>query len=121
MSNEEERNGISQIMYTVPPSVDSKTWADIQSKWIDVRLREIETEKEKTEVFAELAKEAMNTLKDYYLKKIPKISLPAYILVGIVVGAVTFMTWLNKVSGETFAFLMGTVVGYIITLLSKRT
>ena len=117
---EERRERAPYVVYTVPPSVDAKTWADIQSKWVEVRLKEIEAEREKTKTFVELAREGMNSLKDYYLRKIPRATLPAYILVGIVVVGATVLTWLGKVGGETFAFLMGTVVGYIISLLSKH-
>ncbi len=47
----------------------------IQSKWIDVRLREIEFERERTKALVELAREGMNSLKEYYLKKIPRTTL----------------------------------------------
>mgnify|MGYP000453931800 CR=1 FL=1 len=46
--------------------------------------------------------------------------MPAYVLIGAVVIGAIILTWLGKVSGETFAFLMGTVVGYIISLLAKH-
>ena len=118
--SEERKERIPYVIYTVPPNVDSKTWAEIQSKWIDARLKEIEAEREKTKAFIELAREGMNSLKDYYLRKIPRATLPAYILVAAVVIGATILTWLGKVGGETFAFLMGTVVGYIISLLAKH-
>jgi len=119
--SEEQRERIPYVVYTIPPNIDPKTWADIQSKWVDVRLKEIEAEREKTKTFVELAREGMNTLKDYYLRKIPRATIPAYILVGTVVVGAIVLTWLGRVGGETFAFLMGTVVGYIISLLSKHT
>ena len=118
---EEQRERMPYIIYTAPPSVDAKTWAEIQSKWVEVRLKEVEAEREKMNAFVELAREGMNSLKDYYLKKIPRATLPAYILVGTVVIGATILTWPGKVEGETFAFLMGTVVGYIISLLAKHT
>ncbi|PNV81739.1 MAG: hypothetical protein C0179_01165 [Fervidicoccus sp.] len=116
----EQKEETPHIVYEVPPSVDPETWANIQSKSIDVRLREIEFEREKTNAYVELAREGMNILEEYYLKKIPRITLPAYILVGAVVVGATMLTWLGRVSGETFAFLMGTIVGYIISILSKH-
>lgn len=121
LSIEKHRERVPYIIQTVPPSVDSKTWAEIQSRWIEVRLKEVEVEKENTKAFIELTREIMDNLKDYYLKKIPNITWPAYILVGVVVLGATILTGLGKVEGETFSFLMGTIVGYIISLLSKRT
>jgi len=118
---EEQRERIPYVIHAVPPNVDSKTWADIQFKWVDVRLKEIEAEREKVKAYVELAREGMNTLKDYYLRKIPRATIPAYILVGAVVIGAIVLTWLGRVGGETFAFLMGTIVGYIISLLSKHT
>ncbi len=118
--SEEQREKTPHIIYTVPPNLDSETWAQIQSKWIDVELKKIESEREKTKALTELAREGMNTLKDYYLRRIPRTIIPAYILIGIVVVGATVLTWLDKVGGEAFTFLMGTVVGYIISLLSKH-
>lgn len=124
--SEERGEKAPSIVYTVPPNLDSKTWADIQSKWVDVRLKEIEAEKEKNEIekeknraLIELIREVANSLKDYYLKKIPRATIPAYVLIAIIVIGAIALTWLGRVSGETFSFLMGTIVGYIISLLSK--
>ena len=120
MTSEERREGTPYVVYAVPPDIDAKTWADIQLKWVEVRLKEVEVEREKINALTELAREGMNSLKDYYLKKLPRATLPAYALVGAVVIGATILTWLGKVGGETFAFLMGTIVGYIISLLSKH-
>ena len=115
--SEEQRERIPYVIYTVPHNVDSKTWADIQSKWVDVKLREIEAEREKARAPVELAREGTNSLKDYYLRKIPRATMPAYILIGAIVVGATILTWLGRVGGETFAFLMGTVVGYIFPVV----
>lgn len=120
MSFGEHREKAPYIIYTVPPSLDAKTWSEIQLKWAEVRLKEVEAEREKTRALIELAREGINSLKDYYLKKIPRATLPAHILISTVVIGTIILTWLGKVEGETFAFLMGTVVGYIISLLSKH-
>jgi len=108
------------IIYAVPPNIDPKIWADIEYRRLEVRLKEIEVEREKTRDYVELAREGMNTFKDYYLKKIPRATMPAYILIAVVVVGAIVLTWLGKISGETFAFLMGTIVGYMISLLSKQ-
>jgi len=107
------------IIYAIPPNIDPKIWADIQYKWIEVRLKEIEVERERAKGYIELAREGVNSLKDYYLRKIPRTTIPAYLIVAVIVFGAIALTWLGKVSGETFAFLMGTIVGYIISLLSR--
>jgi len=120
MVGEERREEIPYFIYTVPPNVDPKTWADVQLKWVDAKLKEIEADKEKAKAFIELAREAMTHAKEYYLRKIPRATLPAYMLIGVVVVGAIILTLLDRVSGETFAFLMGTIVGYVISLLSKH-
>jgi len=114
LSSEKHKEGISYVPYNIIPlNIDSETWAEIQRKWIDV-------DREKIKALVDVAKEIVNGLKDYYLKKVHKVTLPSYILIAIVVIVATILTGLGKVSGETFAFLMGTIVGYIISLLSKH-
>ena len=80
----------------------------------------MEAEREKTKAFMDLAREGMNNLKDYPLRKVPRVTLPAYVLIGIVVIAAILSAWLGRVSGKTFTFLMGTFAGYIILLLSTH-
>ena len=58
----ERRERAPYVVYTVPPSVDAKTCADIQSKWVEVRLKEIEAGREKAKAFVELAREGMSSL-----------------------------------------------------------
>jgi hypothetical protein len=76
-----------------------------------------ETEKYKYDKISDAMYNFVNTVKDYYLKGKIIHSISSFILVGIIFGTVAFLTWLGKISGETFAFVSGTIVGYIITLL----
>ncbi|MEM4971025.1 MAG: hypothetical protein QXE01_07230 [Sulfolobales archaeon] len=39
----ERRRRVPYVIYTATPNADSKTWANIQSKGVDIRLRKIET------------------------------------------------------------------------------
>jgi xanthine/uracil permease len=41
-----------------------------------------------------------------------------HFIAGLVVLSSTILTWYGKLGGETYAFLMGTIIGYIISLLS---
>lgn len=120
IASEESKSDIPPRSLTPPPNIDPKTWAEIQRKWIDIKAKELEIQKENVKAFIELLKEGVNSLKDYYLKKIPRTTLPTYILISIVIVGAIILTLLGRISGETFAFLMGTIVGYIISLLSKH-
>lgn len=113
MSSEEHRFYYPRdLLSTVPPSVDPKTWAEVVS-------RVLEVEREKVKAIENAVNVAVGSLKEYFLEKATRISVPAYALVGAVVIASALLTWHGKLGGETFAFLMGTVVGYIISVLSK--
>jgi hypothetical protein len=41
----------------------------------------------------------------------------AVVVVGIIVGVSTFLTWLGKMDGSTFGFLLGLVIGYALTFI----
>ena len=41
------------------------------------------------------------------------------LLVGGTMGIVTYMTLINKISGEALIFLAGTILGYIFAFLQK--
>jgi len=58
--------------------------------------------------------ESRSSLKGYFLEKLSKISAPLHILVGVAVIASVVLTWYGKLGGEASAFLIGTVVGYLI-------
>jgi len=65
--------------------------------------------------FMELSK----TYKEYIIGKATRITIPLYILLGIVFVTMAVLTFLGKVGGESMVFLAGAVVGYIISLLSE--
>jgi uncharacterized membrane protein len=41
----------------------------------------------------------------------------AVVVVGIIVGVSTMLTWLGKMDGSTFGFLLGLVIGYALTFI----
>ena len=41
----------------------------------------------------------------------------AVVVVGIIVGVSTFLTWQGKMDGSTFGFLLGLVIGYTLTFI----
>jgi hypothetical protein len=65
--------------------------------------------------FMELSK----TYKEYVIGKATRITIPLYILLGVVFVTMAVLTFFGKVGGESMVFLAGAVVGYIISLLSE--
>ncbi|MGD0330086.1 MAG: hypothetical protein ABSB40_06515 [Nitrososphaeria archaeon] len=119
MSNQENK-GVQPI-YTVPPAVTDKTWGEVQLKALDVQLKTLENQKYQIDKLGEFADKGLNALKSYFGLKNMIMSALSYVLIaGIVIGAY-LLTQSGKLSGETFAFLMGSVVGYIISILSERS
>ncbi len=41
----------------------------------------------------------------------------AVVVVGIIVGVSTLLTWIGKMDGATFGFLLGLVIGYALTFI----
>jgi F0F1-type ATP synthase assembly protein I len=101
-----------QVIYAVPPSVDAETWAEVEKK-------RIESENEKTTKIIELAREIADKFEKYQSAKISRVVLLSYLVIGGIIIGSTILTWIGKVGGETYAFLMGTVIGYIISILSE--
>lgn len=46
-----------------------------------------------------------------------RMALVAILLVGLVVATAAYMTYLGKLDGSTFGFLLGLVVGYVLTFI----
>lgn len=94
---------------TVPAKMgieERKIWADV--------------EKFKANKLAEAFVKIAGEYKEYMLSATWRTTLPAYILMMIIFLSVTWLTRIGIVAGETFAFTAGTVIGYIISLLTQR-
>jgi len=48
-----------------------------------------------------------------------RMSLFAVIIVFVIVGAATWVTILGKIDGSTYTFLLGLIVGYILTFIKS--
>lgn len=46
-----------------------------------------------------------------------RMSLMAVIMVSIIVICASVLTYLNKIDGSTFTFLLGLIVGYVLTYI----
>jgi len=110
-----EKSTMPQIIHTIPPSVDAKTWAEVQKRWAEVE----EKKTEQTAKIIELTKDLAGRLERYYSAKTSKFVWPSIALIAAVIGTSTALAWIGRVSGETYAFLMGTVIGYLISILTR--
>lgn len=74
------------------------------------------------QAFSELCqvlKDLADTYKEYILKKTLRLTAPLYVLITVIFIGGVYLTITDKISGEAMALLIGTIVGYIITLISQ--
>ena len=109
------------------PKKDEKYTEEEIKLWIELEKVKQETAKFSGEKiyqgFSELCtvfKELAETYKEYVLKKTLRVTVPLYLLMAALLVAGTILTLLGKISGEAMALLIGTIVGYIITLISEH-
>lgn len=74
----------------------------------------------KFEKLHSLGLQIVEAYKEYHLKKSSRIIISAYIIVGIIAVAATFLALAGKLESEAYSFLAGTIVGYVISILSKQ-
>ena len=89
--------------------------------WVDIEKQRIDVEKQKLKSLNDIVTFGVNKLEEYYLKKMPKLVWPVYGIMGLVILASGYLTYQGRISGDTFAFLMGTIAGYLISVISKHT
>ncbi len=92
-----------------------------EQKWLEVEKYKADIEKYKTEKYIEIISEAIGSYKEYAAKGKRNITIGVFVLVAIIFLAMAFLTGVGKVGGETFAFVTGTIVGYIISILKQST
>jgi len=86
----------------------------------EVELERLKVERYKVDRFYEVASKVIDAFKEYYLKTARIILLSAWIIICIIFIVTACLTYLGKVGGETFSFIAGTIVGYIISLLGAK-
>ena len=92
----------------------------IEKERIEIEKLRIETEEQKINYMYELGKQAIEAFRNYYLQKTTRLVISSYTIVGITVVIAGILTYMGKISGETFSFLAGSIVGYIISVLAKH-
>ncbi|AMM53499.1 hypothetical protein [Pyrococcus kukulkanii] len=105
------------IVYNIPQNLDPKTWAEVQKMWADVERERIKSDKEKWENIGKLL---ADTFYRYNVDKVVKVTTPVYWMMVFIVIVSAVLTAINKVSGDAFTFLMGTIAGYLISIVSKH-
>ncbi len=48
-----------------------------------------------------------------------KMAIFAFLTVGLIVGSAAWLTYIGKIDGSTFTFLLGLIVGYALTFLQN--
>jgi len=84
---------------------------EIAKKEIDIEATKIwsETTKYQTERIVEAFNMLVNAFKDYYLRGHRLITLSAFTLIGVIFCVMAALTFIGRISGETFAFVTGTI------------
>lgn len=102
------------------PSEQRERYTEEQIKlWIELEKVRQKTTKYVGDRLYEGFMELVKTYKEYVVSKATRITIPLYILLGVIFITMAFLTAYGKVSGEAMVFLSGAVVGYIISLLSE--
>lgn len=89
--------------------------------WSEVEKYKADSECEKAKVYAEAfhgtVNTIANTIKEYQLRTRTRLTLITLGFVSAIFGVMAYLTIIGKISGETLAFVGGTITGYIISLL----
>ena len=48
-----------------------------------------------------------------------RIAIPSFIILGLIVVLLSWLTYLKIISGDALVFLMGTIAGYVYAYLTK--
>ena len=88
-------------------------------KWAEIERYRADIEKQKVETYAAVAEKIIDSYKEYSWKGRRSLTLMTGALITAIFVAMAVLTYCGKVGGETFAFVTGTIIGYIISLLKQ--
>jgi hypothetical protein len=88
-----------------------------EQKWLEIEKAKLENEKFNTERYIEFGNGVISAYKEYVSSGRRTITIASFIFIGLIFVSMAFLTFYGKLNGETFAFVTGTIVGYIINLL----
>ena len=52
-------------------------------------------------------------------KLVFRMSFMAVLLVCVIIGSASWLTYIGKIDGSTFTFLLGLIVGYVLTFIKE--
>jgi hypothetical protein len=97
---------------------------DVETEEDEYELEKVkiwsETEKYRTEKIVGVINNVVSSIKEYYATAHKHIIIATFILIGVIFSTVAMLTFFGIVKGETFAFLAGTIIGYIISLVAGK-
>jgi len=92
-----------------------------EQKWLEAEKYKTDIEKLKTEKYSELGFKAIDAIKEYVISGRRNITAAVFIFIGLIFFTMAVLTFFGKINGETFAFVSGTIIGYIISILKQST
>jgi len=103
--------------------LEEETGEIVESKQIGKYEYQIELWK----IIERISKEMVPLVKEYYTKKIEKLDAPMFktstyvfgAIIVLIVIASTFLVYVNKLSSDSFAFLIGVLVGYVFSFVKS--
>jgi hypothetical protein len=90
-----------------------------EQKWLEVEKYKANVEKYKTEKYVELLNKGLEAFKEYATRTKRNITIGVFVLITLIFFSMATLTYFGKVGGETFAFVTGTIIGYIISVLKQ--
>ena len=88
-----------------------------EQKWLDAEKYKADVERYQTEKYCEVINKAIDAIKEFTIKGKRNITIAVFTFVALIFFTMALLTYYDKISGETFVFVAGTIVGYIIGML----
>ena len=92
-----------------------------EEKWLESERYKADIERLKTEKYSELGYKLIDSYKEYVSSGRRTITVAVFIFIGLIFFTMAVLTYFDKINGETFAFVTGTIIGYIISILKQST
>jgi hypothetical protein len=91
-----------------------------ETKWLEVEKYKADVSKFQTEKYLEIGNKLIDSYKEYATSGRRMITTAVFVFIALIFVSMAILTFFDKVNGETFAFVTGTIVGYIISILKQN-
>lgn len=91
-----------------------------EQKWLEVEKYKVDVAKLQTEKYLEIGNKLIDSYKEYATSGRRIITTAVFLFIALIFVSMAILTYFDKVTGETFAFVTGTIVGYIISILKQN-